>query len=251
MTKRLARLAPVFVLALCQLTLYGQSPARQNPPASSWADEVLKKESYTTPPAELTDAVLAPRYLNVSLSNVSPDKKWFLDEIGDGPVAMKTFSKPFHELGGVFIDFKANRARALTIRNNVGIQLISAADGSKKPIQVPPGARVSNAMWSPDSSAIAFFVHSDDATYVYIADVATGKSRQLTKTPVLATLVSGLEFTDGGKQIATILVPDARAPMPPAPTAPTGPTVKIADSDKNRLRTFPSLMSTPHEKDLL
>ena len=251
MTKRLARLAPVLVLALCQLTLYGQSPARQNPPASSWADEVLKKESYTTPPPELTDAVLAPRYLNVSLSNVSPDKKWFLDEIGDGPVPMKTFSKPFHELGGVFIDFKANRARALTIRNNVGIQVISAADGSKKPIQVPPGARVSNATWSPDSSAIAFFVHSDDATHVYIADVATGKSRQLTKTPVLATLVSGLEFTDGGKQIATILVPDARAPMPPAPTAPTGPTVKIADSDKNRLRTFPSLMSTPHEKDLL
>ena len=31
--------------------------------------------------------------------------------------------------------------------------------------------------------------------------------------------------------------------MPPAPTAPTGPTVKLADSDKNRLRTFPSLMT--------
>ena len=39
--------------------------------------------------------------------------------------------------------------------------------------------------------------------------------------------------------------------MPPAPTAPTGPTVKLADSDKNRLRTFPSLMSTPYEKELL
>ena len=61
--------------------------------------------------------------------SLSPDKKWFVDEIGDGPVPMKTFSKPFHELGGVFVDYKANRARALTIRNNVGIQLISAADG--------------------------------------------------------------------------------------------------------------------------
>jgi len=47
--------------------------------------------------------------------------------IGDGPVLMKTFSKPFDELGGVFIDFKANRARSLTINNNVGIQIISAA----------------------------------------------------------------------------------------------------------------------------
>ena len=48
-----------------------------------------------------------------------------------------------------------------------------------------------------------------------------------------------------------MLVPEGRAAMPPAPTAPDGPTVKIADSDKNRLRTFPSLMSTTYEKQLL
>lgn len=77
---------------------------------------------------------------------------------------MKTFSKPFHELGGVFVDYKANRARSLTIRNNFGIQVISAADGSKKPIQVPPGARVSNASWAPDGASIAYLVHTDDAT---------------------------------------------------------------------------------------
>ena len=252
MTKRLARLAPALVLALCQLSLFAQSPApRPAAPPPSWADEILKKETYATPPPELAEAVLAPRHLNVTLSNASPDKKWFVDEVGDGPVVMKTFSKPFHELGGVFIDYKANRARALTIRNNVGIQLISASDGSKKPIQIPAGARVSSVTWSSDSAWLAFFVHGEEATHLYVADVATGKSRQISKTPVLATLVSSFEFTDGGKQIAAVLVPDGRSPLPAAPTAPTGPTVKIADSDKNRLRTFPSLMSSTYEKDLL
>ena len=212
---------------------------------------MLKQESYAQPPKELADAVLAPRHLNVTLANLSPDKKWFLDEIGDGPVVMKTFSKPFHELGGVFIDYKANRARALTVRNNIGIQLISAADGAKKAIQIPAGARVSNAVWSPDSTSVAYLVHTDDATHIWIADVATGKSRQLTKTPLLATLVSSIEFTADGKQIAAVLVPEGRTPMPPAPAVPDGPTVKIADSDKNRLRTFPSLMSTTYEKQLL
>src|SRR5262245_26589014 len=239
------RLAIPVALVILPLSLGAQSGASLSP------DDVLKQETYQTPPKQLADAVLATRYLNVSLANASPDKKWFLDEIGDGPVVMKTFSKPFHELGGVFIDFKANRSRALTIRNNAGIQLISAADGSKKAIQVPAGSRVSNTVWAPDSASIAFFVHGEDATHIYVADVATGKSRQLTKTPVLATLVSSIEFTDGGKQIATIVVPDGRAPMPASPTAPTGPTVKIADSDKNRLRTFPSLMSTTYEKELL
>ena len=249
MKKWLARLAPAAVLAVCQLSLFAQAPARQN--TASWADDIIKQESYATPPPELADAVLAPRYLNLTLSGISPDKKWFIEEIGDGPVPMKTFSKPFHELGGVFIDYKANRARALTIRNNAGVHLISAADGTRRPIQIPAGLRVSNATWSPDSALVAFFGHGEDATHIYVTDVATGKTRQLTRTPVLATLVSSFEFVDGGKQIAAVLVPEGRAAMPPAPQAPTGPTVKLADSAKNRLRTFASLMSTPHEKELL
>jgi dipeptidyl aminopeptidase/acylaminoacyl peptidase len=165
---------------------------------------------------------------------------------------MKTFSKPFHELGGLFVDFKANRARPLTVRNNVGIQVISAADGTKKLIQLPPGARVSNATWSPDSKSIAFYVHGEDATHIWIADAATGAAHQVTKTPVLATLVTTFDFTRDGKQIATVLVPDVRAAMPQPPTAPTGPSVKLAmETDKNRLRTFPSLMTTPYEEQLL
>ena len=106
---------------------------------------------------------------------------------------MKTFSKPFHELGGVFIDYKANRARALTIRNNVGIQLISAADGIE---EADPDsgrrARVERDAGRPTARASPSSCTGDDATHIWIADVATGKSRQLTKTPVLATLVTEL-----------------------------------------------------------
>lgn len=254
LARRLVLVAPALLLVLIPLRLAGQQAAGQNgstTASSTWADDVLKQETYVAPPKELADAVVIPRYLNVTLANLSPDKKWFLDEIGDGPVLMKTFSKPYHELGGLFVDYKANRARALTIRNDIGLQLISAADGTKKPIQLPAGARVSNATWAPDSASVAFYVHGDDATHIWIADVATAKARQVTKTPVLATLVSTFEFTNDSKNIATVLIPEGRAAMPATPAAPNGPTVKIADSDKNRLRTFPSLMSTTHEKDLV
>lgn len=240
------RLVVPVAIALLPLSIAAQSGAQRTP------DDILKAEGYQTPPRELADAVTAPRYLNVALSSISPDKKWFVDEIGDGPVLMKTFSKPFHELGGVFVDPKANRSRALTIRNNVGIQVISAADGTRKAIQLPAGTRVSNATWSPDSKSVAFFVLGEDATHIWIADAATGAARQVTKTPVLATLVTTFEFTQDAKQIATVLVPDGRAAMPQPPAAPPGPTVKLAmESDKNRLRTFPSLMATPYEEQLL
>ena len=240
------RLVIPVALAILPLTLGAQSGPSFSP------DDVLKQQSYQTPPKDLADAVLAPRYLNVALTNANADKTFFVDEIGDGPVVMKTFSKPFHELGGQFIDFKANRARALTIRNNIGIQIISAADGSKKQIQLPAGSRVSNATWSPDGKSVAFYMHGEDATQIWIADAATGAAHQVTKTPVLATLVTTFDFTRDGKQIATVLVPDARAAMPQPPAAPTGPSVKLAmETDKNRVRTFPSLMSTPYDEQLL
>ncbi len=256
--RRVSRLAPVAVvvgLALLPLTIVAQRAG--GPPAppkapTSWADEVIKAEGYQTPQKELADAVLAPRYANVTLTAASPDKKWFIDEIGDGPVPMKTFAKPFHELGGVFIDFKANRSRAFTIQNNAGIEIISATDGTRKKIQVPAGLRVRGAVWSPDGKSIAYYGLSDDATHIYLADVATGVSRQITTTPVLATLVSNFDFTADGKQIAAVLIPDNRAPMPAAEaTIPTGPEVKVALAGRSSLRTFPSLMHTPHDFALL
>jgi hypothetical protein len=102
------RLTLTTLLALLPLTRVAQRA--QGPPADpGWADQVIAQEGYATPPREVADAVLAPRHLNVSLSNLSPDKAWFLDEIGDGPPAMAVFSTPYHELGGVFLDYQANR----------------------------------------------------------------------------------------------------------------------------------------------
>jgi hypothetical protein len=101
---RLLRFTTALFIAVLPLTLAAQAPAQRPAAAGTWADDIIKQEGYAVPPRELADAVLAPRHLNVSLSALSPDKKWFVDETGDGPVPMKTFSKPFHELGGVFVD---------------------------------------------------------------------------------------------------------------------------------------------------
>ena len=249
---RLGRLVVVLLLSVLPLSLLAQNRAPQEKPAPYWADEVLKTEGYTTPPKELADAVLAPRHLNVTLTNISPDKKWFLNEIGDGPVPMAVFSRPFDELGGVFIDARANRTRTLTISNRAAIQVISATDGTRKAVAIPAGARITGARWTPDGAGVAYLVHGEDATHLWITDLATNKPRQMTKTPLLATFVSTFEFVDDGKQIAVVLVPEGRAPRPAMPPAPTGPEIRMTDpGDRNRLRTFPSLMTTPHDFALL
>lgn len=238
--------------ALAALMLASSPGVAQNAAAarSLSNDEMLRTETFVRPPDPLSSAVLAPRHLNVSVNNLSNDRLWFVNEIGDGPVTMDVFSKPFHELGGLFVDFRANRNRTLTIRNGVGLQLVSATTGNKVPVQVPAGSRVSNATWSPDGRMVAFYVHTPDATHIYVSDL-NGKATQLTRTPVLATLATTFDWASNG-HIATVLIPTARAPMPVAPAVPQGPRVKLAEeSDKNRLRTYQSLMATPHDQALL
>lgn len=217
----------------------------------SWDPEaVLAAENWVRPPSSVADAVLAPRYLNASLTEASPDGAWFLHAVGDGPTPMERFALPFDELGGVFIDRTANRSRTLTTRSDVGLTLISARDGSTVEIDIPEGARVSGARFSPDGSRVAFFAHFDDATYIYVAD-PDGDSRRLTDRPVLATLVTDFQWTAGGDEIATVLIPEDRTPRPEPPTVPSGPQVKRTMEGENMLRTYASLMETPYDEELL
>lgn len=243
----MARL-PRFLPALFAFATLASAPLQAQTQAP---DEVLADKSYVAPSADIADMVLAPRWLNTTLTNVSPDKRWFIQEIGDGPVTMDRFSKPFDELGGVFIDYTANRHRNLTIRTNVGIHVISAEDGSVTEIETPDGARVSNATWSPDGSQIAFYVHTMDATHIWVADPTSGDARQVTRTPVLATMVTGFEWTSRGDEIAAVLVPGGRESRPLPPAIPTGPQVKQTEDGENMLRTYQSLMATPYDEELL
>lgn len=253
MTIPFVRTAAAAALLAFAPGLAAQGPAAPDTTTGpDWRDNpVLTARQFMTPPDEIAEAALAPRWLNVTLSSPNADRTWFLDEVGDGPVGMDTFSKPQHELGGMFIDFQANRDRRLTIRNNAGIDLISATDGRTVSIDVPDGARVSNAEWSPDGSRVAFFAHFDDATHIYVADAASGDSERITPRPVLATMVTSFEWTAGGSAIATVLVPSNRAAMPTAPAVPMGPQVKVTEEGQNALRTYASLMATPHDEDLL
>ncbi|MFV2007247.1 MAG: TolB family protein, partial [Longimicrobiales bacterium] len=245
--KRAARSGVVTLLAVLLLV-----PTKGAAQDAQWdARAVLAAKEFVSPPATIAEAALAPRYLNVTLSAVSPDKRWFINEIGDGPVTMDRFSGPFHEMGGVFIDYRANRTRSLSVRNNASLEVISAADGARVQIETPRNSRISNALWSPDGTRLAFYVHTDDATNIYVADPENGRSRRITRRPVLATMVTTLEWTADGQKIATVLVPEDRIPMPLPPKVPTGPQVKMTEEGKNLLRTYASLMETPYDEALL
>ncbi|NOT08865.1 MAG: hypothetical protein HOP28_11740, partial [Gemmatimonadales bacterium] len=242
---------------LLATTVAAQAPARQNGDAApdlASSRARLAAETYVAPPAEVAKLVTAPRHLNVVLTQQSPDRTHFLREISEGMPTVAKFGKPHYYFAGLQVDGAANRARSLTTRGLARLEVVEATTGRATLIEIPAGALASGATWSPDGRQIAFVANFDKASHVYVADIATGKSRALTptKSPLLATLVTSVDWTSGGGSIVTVVVPENRSTEPTAPPVATGPKVALwLDGAKSPQRQFASLLEVPFEQQLM
>jgi dipeptidyl aminopeptidase/acylaminoacyl peptidase len=109
-------------------------------------------------------------------------------------------------------------------------------------------------VWSPDSRQIAFIANFPQASYAYVADVATGTSRPATAAPnpLLATLVTSLDWTAGGAALVAVVVPANRGAPPVRPAVAPGPLVRLwTDTVKSPQRNFASLLSDPFDQALM
>jgi dipeptidyl aminopeptidase/acylaminoacyl peptidase len=212
----------------------------------------LGKEAYLMPPKEIADAVLAPQHETRTLTNLSPDGMKFVISKSDGLPPLERLARPCVYLAEMAFDPVACRSRELWIRSSVGFDIFYHADKRTVAVQVPERARVSNPVWSPDSSMLAFLVHFDEATHVYVADTETGYSRRLTITPVLATLVTTFQWSGDGRRIQTVLLPDdGKREMPRANGVPAQPKVRVARGGTNPSRTYRFLLESPQDMKLL
>jgi dipeptidyl aminopeptidase/acylaminoacyl peptidase len=204
----------------------------------------LAVEEYLTPPKEILDAVLATRAEHVTLTNISPDGKKFLIANTDGLPPIARLGCPCAHLAEQAFDPVAGRARDLWVRSADGFDLFFYADKKTVPVKVPPGARVSNPAWSPDGSQLAFFAHFEGATHIWVADATTGESRPVTRTPALATLVTGFQWCKDGQRIQTVLRPDG---WEAKPAVAAGPKVRVAHPGPNPSRTYRYLLESPQD----
>lgn len=249
---------PTAVLALLAGLLFAASLSAQVPKVAappspkSAVDETITAERYVTPPPEVARLVTAPRENSVSYTTPSPvTRRWFVRTLSDGMPTLALMGKPYHNLGGFQVDIRASRNRGLTTRSNIGYQLFDRTTGKATPVEVPAGARVGGTSWSPDGATLAFLALFDDATQIYLADAATGRSRPLTKTSLLATHVTTIEWTADGRSILAVMLPDGRGLEPKPPAVATEPMVRINEGAKLKVVTFADLLQTTHEKALL
>ncbi|HVZ49505.1 MAG TPA: prolyl oligopeptidase family serine peptidase [Gemmatimonadaceae bacterium] len=228
--------------------------AQNNASNGSWnPQEILKSEKYVQPPENIVKMVMAPR-ADISFANPSPDRSWFIRLTGPTRGDINKYGKGHIYLGGLEVDTLANRDRNITQGTATALTLVNPRTGAEKVIEAPKGATVSAPVWSPDGRQIAFLANFDNATYVYVADPATGKASPLVKAPLLATFVTGVEYAADGKSLVAVVVPDARGAKPVYGNngIADGPVVRHSElGHATPHPIYASLLFDPYEKALL
>ncbi|MFQ3669716.1 MAG: hypothetical protein SNJ61_12630, partial [Fimbriimonadaceae bacterium] len=106
---------------------------------------------------------------------LSRDGRHLLVGVSAGLPQLSDLSRPSLNLAGFQVLEHAYRERSLDVRAPVGYELIDARTGARRSVQVPAGKRFTGATFSPDSSRFAFLGHAPDGTYLYVADVESGR----------------------------------------------------------------------------
>ncbi len=248
----------VAALLLCAAIPLSTTPiaaqANGNGNGSGWDPQaVLRTETFTRPPADVERIIMAPR-VDISFTNASPDRSWFLRTSGPDRGDIADFGKPHLWLGGVQVDTQANRARSLTTSTTRTLTLVNPRTGATRTIEPPRGVQsISSPEWSPNGAHIAYIANYVNASHAVVADVATGRSTQVSRTPLLATLVTGLSWSADGKQLLVVLVPANRGPVPVRGKngVEDGPQVRLTESKAVPQPVHFSLLETPHDKAML
>ena len=215
-------------------------------------DEPDYSDSYITPPESIAGEILAPRHESVTLNNLSPDGRYFLNQVESGLPQLSKLAKPWYNIAGLQIDQRANRNRSMTIDDPViGLELIDARTGEVRSINTPGTATISDVSWSPAGDELAFFAHYNRETHIYVANLESGESERLTERPVLATAVTDFEWTGDGGSIIAILLPEERGAEPRRPQTPNVIKVRKTTENENRLRTYQDLLEDSHDANLL
>lgn len=187
----------------------------------------------------------------VTLRTLGPDGEHFLIPRSGGMTPLERLARDHVHLAELAIDHRALRAHRLNLANTIGYRLFSHRSGKFTDIATPEGAWVSGASFSPNGKKLAFLAHSDRATELFVADVATGRTRRVTGRPLLATLVSSLVWTWDSNSLLAVVVPERMGPLPQPASLPSAPRAFVSDPGRTPNRTFRFLLQSPFERRLL
>jgi dipeptidyl aminopeptidase/acylaminoacyl peptidase len=206
---------------------------------------------YQLPPQAMIDMVDAPQ---IPQTLLSPNNEWvmFVDRPALPPIA--ELAQPELRLAGVRINprnFSASRTGYAT-----SIRFVRLADRMEKTVgSLPAGARIGDAVWSPDSKRIAFTVAKENAIELFVADVTNGAhAKRITDRPLNSALFGqgsrAFVWNADSKSLVVNLISGSNGAPPKLSSVATGPLIQENIGKRNAARTYQDLLKSPADEAL-
>ncbi len=216
-------------------------------------------DGYVIPPQAVQDAFATDKNF-ATLDHPSPTGAYFLVPHVTELSTLERMAETTYRLAELEIRPERDRLWHLDTYGLDGLRIYALADRRFATVQIPEGAFLSDLMWSPDGSRVAFLLHGRAQTEVWTVPATGGRATQLSRDRVLATLGTSsggqgsapsrmLQWTPDGS-VVTLLVPADRGPEPRASAVPSGPIVRRTRDDRTPNPTYPNLLRTPHDQAL-
>lgn len=206
---------------------------------------------YKEPPAPIPAILDAAPSPNVRLS---PDQRWLLVMERPALPPISEVGAPELRLAGIRINPRSYAGSRDTFMS--GLKLIAIptptaaqAKPAKKPpmpplpaplsVQVPPGRRIVQVNFSPDSKSLAMILSTDDGLELAVADVATGTSRKLTDARLSGVLTSPCSWSASD---ALVCLMRAAGNPPQKSVTPTGPAIQETKGRATPNPTFQDML---------
>ncbi len=206
---------------------------------------ILSSE-YKIPPKAIADIVDAPLTPTMSLS---PNKIDYLILSRSSLPNIKELSAPELRLAGVRINPAMNARSRRTSYN--GAKLHQIGQSSTIPLKgLPNNAKIHSFSWSPDGKSIALAVSINADIHLYIANVKTGKSKMLMKSPLNLTYGAPFVWRSDSQSLIVKSVPNRRGVAPKRGMKPSGPTTQENLGKIAPARTYQDLLQSSYDEAL-
>ena len=203
--------------------------------------------TYQKPSQEILDLV----DVNLAPSVLMDDKKENVILLyRNAYKSINDLAKKELRLGGLRIDPKTNIGSRTNYYYSAKIKRMSKL--SAKPSQIegmPKNAKLSNFIWSPDQSKIAFTNTTEQGVAVWLLNVKKAEVKRVTEHSVNANLRDAINWFKDGNSILVKMISRERKPLIDTKDAvPAGPTVSENNGAKAQNRTYQDLIKNPNDE---
>lgn len=201
--------------------------------------------SYKMPPKEIVEILEAPP---TPLISISPRMDAMMLVSYDPHPSIELLAQPILRIGGVRINPVLNSRQRTTQYTGISIKRFDNMKEIK--ITIPPNSRIGIPTWSYDGKMIAFARDAQNGVELWVADVASGKSRQLPGVLVNDILGSPMRWMSDSKKLLVQSIVSKRGKVPLPPTVPSGPIIDETIGKMSRVPTYQDLLKDAHDESL-